>query len=323
MLNPFTMRSPLFLLLLFCSWSARGQEQLSQLFDSLPGGHLPVIATFKSDHIINAQSNETLHQHDLVLAITHRFDDIAGSYGGVQTLFGLDNSTDIKIGFDYGITDRLMAGIARAKGAPETRLSGVPFNSLRQLWALKLKYKLFLQTNDNALPFSVTLFSQALVSSMPAVDDPTSDSHFQAFGDRWGWVFQSILARKCNDHLSLALLPTYIGRNRTAYGDMHHLFALGLGGRLRLTKSMALLWDGFWPFRSRRSRDYFSSKGIRFYPPLAIGWEIQTGGHVFHLVFTNATAIMEEQFIPYTTRSWGKGAFRWGFTITRTFTLSR
>jgi hypothetical protein len=103
---------------------------------------------------------------------------------------------------------------------------------------------------------------------------------------------------------------------------MNNLFALGIGGRVKITKTMAIVADYFLPFRSSESRNYFKQKGVRFYQPLAIGWEIQTGGHVFHINFTNSTAIVENQFIPYTTRSWAKGQFRWGFNISRSFTLS-
>jgi hypothetical protein len=84
---------------------------------------------------------------------------------------------------------------------------------------------------------------------------------------------------------------------------------------------MAIIADYFIPFRSSTSRDYFSANGVTFYAPLSVGWEIETGGHVFHIDFTNATAILGNQFIPYTTRTWTKGEFRWGFNISRTFTL--
>lgn len=315
------MKAFLFICLCFSFMNARGQDDLRRLFDTLPPGHQPVIATFKSGNIINAQSNETVHKHDLVFAITHRFGDIGGSYGGVKTLYGLDNSTDIKIAFEYGISDRLMIGVARTKGAAETRFTQVPFNSLRQLWEFKIKYRLLQQTTDSHQPFSLTLFANAVASSQPAFEALSSDIHFQQFSDRWSFIGQAILTRKMNDNLSLAILPTYFRRNFVAFGDEHDLFALGFGGRLKCTKNMAILFDGFMPFRSKESVAYFKSNHIRFQAPLAIGWEIQTAGHVFHVIFTNATAILENQFIPYTTRSWGKGAFRWGFTISRTFTL--
>lgn len=321
--NKFTMKITLTLLLLLPLLNAHAQNELSKLFEDSSGSkaHQKVIATFKSDHIVNAQSNETLHQHDLVLNITHRFDDIAGSFGGVKTFFGLDNSTDIRIGLEYGITDRLTVGFARAKGAPATRTDGIFFNSLKQLWEGKIKYRLWQQTEDDHVPFAVTIYANAVVSGQPAFDDPSSDIYFQEFSDRWSFMAQAIIARKFNDNFSLAILPVYIRRNLVAFGDQHDLFALGIGGRLKVTKTMALVIDYFFPFRKEENRTYFKEKGVNFYNPLAIGWEIQTGGHVFHINFTNSTAILGNQFIPYTNRSWTKGEFRWGFNISRTFTL--
>lgn len=310
------------LLLIPVYWNVIAQDELADIFtDSSSKMHQKVIATFKSDHIVNAQSNETVHQHDLVFDIAHRFDDIAGDFGGVKTFFGLDNSTDIRIGFDYGITDRLTVGVARAKGAPEVRSHEVSFNSLRQLWEAKLKYRLLQQTIDDHVPIAITLFGNAVVSGQSAADAPTSDIHFEEFGDRWSFMTQAIIARKFSDRFSLAILPTYIIRNLVAYGDMNHLFAMGIGFRLKVTKTMALIMDYFKPFRSQDSEQYFGQHDIKFYSPLAIGWEIQTGGHVFTINFTNSTAILGNQYIPYTTRSWAKGEFRWGFNISRTFTL--
>lgn len=308
----------------FLSIPALAQDKgLAQLFadSTLIPERQPVINTFKSPVIVNAQSNETLHKHDLVFNISHRFDDIAGNNGGVKTFFGLDNSTDIKIFFEYGISDKLTVGIGRAKGAPEFRYINVPFNSISQLWEGKIKYRLLQQTTDNHIPVAVTLFANAVVSSRSSDPSPSSDAHFQNFSDRWGFTGQVIFARKFSERLSIALLPTYIRRNYTAFMDENNFYALGLGGRWQFNPHMAIIVDYFIPFRSQDSKDYFAENGIKFYAPLSVGWEIETGGHVFHIDFTNATAILENQFIPYTTRKWGKGEFRWGFNISRTFTL--
>ena len=309
------------LLLILLFRSAAAQDDLAKLFTDSTADRQPVAATFKSDRIVNAQSNETVHRHDLTVNISHLFDDLAGSHGGVKTFFGLDNSTDIKIGIDYGFTDRLMAGISRSKGAAEVRNGNVYFNSLTQLWEGKLKYRLLRQTEDNHIPFALTLFANAMLSTRSALEDPSSDIHFQDFSDRWGFMGQIILARKFSRNISFAILPTYVRRNSVAFMDENDLFALGAGGRVKLTSRTAILFDYFFPFRSKKSKDYFKQQGVDFYPALSVGWEVETGGHVFHLSFSNATALLENQAIPYTTRSWLKGEFRLGFNIERTFTL--
>jgi hypothetical protein len=293
------------------------QEDLSKLFDDAEKDRLPVIATFKSPRIINGQSNETIHKHELLFTVMHRFGDIAGDNGGIKTFFGLDNSTDILIGFDYGLSDQWSVGLGRAKGAPNGTST-----QQRQLFYVNTKYKLLQQTMDNQVPVSVTLFGNTVASTMEKLEQEASDANFQQFGDRMSYVAQAVIARKFSDNLSLALLPTYVRRNYVPFQDMNNLFALGIGGRMKVSNWMALVVDYFLSFRSEESKDYFlQQKDFKFYNPLGVGLEIETGGHVFNLSFTNSTAILENQFIPGTSSNWGDGEFRWGFSITRTFSL--
>lgn len=306
----------------FCLSSLlKAQDDLSKLFDDTGQNevHYPVIATFKSPHIINGQSNETMHKRDLLFVVMHRFGDIAGSFGGIKTFYGLDNSTDILIGFDYGLTDNWSIGTGRTKGSP----NGVNTDQ-KQLFYLNTKYRLMHQTVDNHFPFSVTLFGNGVVSGMDKSDRITSDAAFQKFSDRMSFTAQAIIARKFSDNVSLAVSPTYVRRNFVTFMDMNDLFALGLGGRMKFNRRMAVVVDYFLSFRSRENKDYFlQQKGFRFYNPLGLGLEIETGGHVFNLIFTNSTAILENQFVQSTSSSWTKGGFRWGFSISRTFTLSK
>src|SRR5690606_12220023 len=134
--------------------TAAAQNDLSKLFEDSAAGnrHLPVIATFKSTRIINGQSTETRYKHDLVFIVQHRFGDMAGSNGGVKSFFGLDNSTDIQIAFEYGVSDKLTLGTGRNKGAPNGTNS-----SLKQLYFLNLKYRALQQSTDNYVPVSITL----------------------------------------------------------------------------------------------------------------------------------------------------------------------
>ncbi|MEL7589251.1 MAG: DUF5777 family beta-barrel protein [Prolixibacteraceae bacterium] len=304
-----------------CLPGLMAQEDLSQLFgepDSVKKG-LPVMATFKSPRLINGQSTETIHKHDLLFVVTHRFGDLAGSEGGTKTFFGLDNSTDIQIALDYGLSDNWNVGIGRAKGAP----NGVSTHQ-SQLYYLNTKYRLIRQTEDNRTPVSLTLFGNSVVSGMKKVDIETSDAAFGKFSDRLSYVAQAIIARKFSENLSLAMLPTYVRRNYVSYMDMNNLFSLGFGGRMKVSRRMAVVADYFLSFRKDDSKDYFSEqKDLRFYNPLGLGLEIETGGHVFNLSFTNATAILENQFVPSTTSSWADGEFRWGFSITRRFTTGK
>lgn len=281
--------------------------------DSISTGREEVEATFRSTRIINSQSIETIHKHELDFKVDHRFGDIAGTNGGAKNFFGLDNSADIKIGFEYGITDYLNVGIARAKGA--TRVT--------QLYEANLKYRALRQTVDGKIPLSVTLYTSLTIPGVEADQQNAGEAtSYRQFSDRLNLVGQLIIARKFGSNFSLALHPTYIRRNTTAsYDGAQDLFAMGIGGRLKVSRRMALVMDYFLPFRSTASKERYADAITALYNPLGVGLEIETGGHVFNLNFTNATAIQEMQYIPETTSSWTKGQFRWGFTISRRFSL--
>lgn len=272
-----------------------------------------VEATFKTTRIINSQSTEILHKRELDFKVDHRFGDIAGTRGGAASFFGLDNSTDIRIGFDYGISKNLNIGIGRSKGA--TRVS--------QLYNINIKYILLRQTTDGKSPLSISVYNSLTIPGVKAdTENNNGATSYRQFSDRLNISAQLIIARKFGSNLSLAFHPTYIRRNTTAYYDnQKDMFALGVGGRLKVNKRMALMIDYFLPFRSEASKNKYKNEITELYNPLGIGLEIETGGHVFNLNFTNATAIQEMQYIPETTTSWTKGEFRWGFTISRRFSL--
>jgi hypothetical protein len=136
-------------------------------------------------------------------------------------------------------------------------------------------------------------------------------------------VIQLIIAKKMGK-VSVQLNPTFVNRGYAVTYDKKRLFALGGAVKLPLSGRINLVVDYFHPFRDQASKDAFkANENIKFYDPLGVGFEVLTAGHIFRLNFTNSTEILENRFIPRTITSWGEGQFRWGFTITRNFTLWR
>ena len=64
---------------------------------------------------VNGHTVNTLEKKVLDFRITHRFGEI-GTPQSYRTLFGFDNSTDIRIALEYGITDKIMTVLDDAKG---------------------------------------------------------------------------------------------------------------------------------------------------------------------------------------------------------------
>jgi hypothetical protein len=270
-------------------------------------------ATFKGTHLINARTNETIKKHELDFRVSHRFGDLGGEFGGIKRFYGLDNSTDIKISFDYGISDRLTFGIGRAKGATD----------IRELYEANLKFKVIRQGDDEGWPFTMTAFVNTVASGMSSNVKPNTPDHFEKFSDRLSFAGELFIASKISDGFSLMIIPAYIHTNYVTANDVNDIYAIGVAGRLKLTKRMGLVADYFRVFRDQKSIDKFKASGLTFYNPLGAGLEFETGGHVFDLTFTNCTSILENQFIPYTTTTWKMGQFRWGFNLSRIFSLKK
>jgi len=302
----------------FLSKIGFGQNNLSNILDKEVNDrenskrHF-IYATFKGTHLINAHTIETIKKRELDFRVAHRFGDIGGEYGGEKRFFGLDNSTDIKISFDYGISNRLTFGIGRAKGA----------TAVRQLYEASLKLKLIRQSENGGLPVTVTAFANAVATSMTSNVKPNTPDHFDTFNDRLSFVGELLIGCKISDGFSLMVMPVTVHTNYVIANDENDVYAIGVAGRLKITKRMGLVADYYKVFRNQKSIDKFKADGLTFYNPLGVGLEFETGGHVFDLTFTNCTSILENQFIPYTTTTWKMGQFRWGFNLSRIFSFKK
>lgn len=273
------------------------------------------VQIFSSEKAVNANTPETVGKGKMAFKVSHNFGDIAGKGGGLKNFFGLDNSTDVRIAFQIGLGKRFDIIAARAKGAGPQQRS----------FEMGLKYKLLEQMeNDPAHPLSVALFANTAIATNKASAFPNLDNSYKGFSDRVSNVLQLILARKMGK-VSVQLNPTFLTRGYAISYDQKTMFALGGAIRLPLVANkLNLLVDYFHPFRRQAVEDSFKvNNNFEFSDPLGIGFEILTSGHAFRLNFTNTTEILENRFIPRTISSWGKGQFRWCFTISRTFTLWR
>lgn len=262
--------------------------------------------TFKDTRVINMHSTEILKAGHLDVRIGHRFGDISGDRGGWPTFFGLENASDVLIGFEYGVSDKMMVGINRTKGSGELRQN---INGL-------VKIKLMSQNVDASIPFSLAILATGSFSTMPA-GGPGTLSEFQKMAHRASYHASFLLAKKISNRLSIQLNGAWTYRNLVQQSDKNDLVSAGVAARLQMTKALALLVDANFPFSDFRSKDN------GFYNPLGFGLEWETGGgHIFQMNFTNSTGMSETDYIPYTQSRWGDGEFRLGFTISRLFTLS-
>lgn len=296
-----SLRKTIFLLAgCLTAWNAAAQEADSLLKKLSPAdsSEIPVTA-FKSTRIALSHSSETQKKHDLDLRIRHHFGDIGGRFGGSHTLFGLDAASDLFIGLDYGISDRLTVGIGRSRQ--------------NELYDLYLKYKLIQQLEKRS-PISITVLVQPGLMAR----EPLTDTEFSDYSNRFSYLFQTVLSRKFSNALSMEMLPSYLVRVQAADPmDNNNLFSLDFAGRLKLNKRISLVAD----YQLVNAFGRPDNLTETHYNPLGVGLEIETGGHIFSLNFMNSEYILENNFLPDTKKSWNHGGVRFGFTISRNFTL--
>lgn len=276
-------------------------QQTDSLLNSLQSEKFTKVeSTFKSPHIVLSHSTETQKKYDLDLRIRHHFGDIGGEFGGAHTLYGLDVATDLFVGLDYGFTENLTIGFGRSKHD--------------ELFDLYLKHKILQQKNDGTMPINLTLFAQvALIARVPFNTD-----EFKLYSDRISYFVQPILSRKFSSRISAQVMPGLLIRSaNTIVNEPQNLFTLGFAGRIKLSKRLSFVADYTLVNGLSRPKEV----PVKYYNPLGVGLEIETGGHIFSLNFMNAEYINENSFIPDTKKSWGDGGVRFGFTISRNFSL--
>lgn len=252
-------------------------------------------ASFKTTRVINSQSLENTAGGVLDMKISHRFGFING---GPYELFGLDEAS-IRIGLDYGITDRLMVGWGRS--------------SFEKTYDVFAKYKILRQSMGKVkMPVTLSWYASTAITTLKFADE-TRENYFSS---RMYYTHQLILGRKFSESLTLQLMPTFIHRNLTKNeNEKNDVYALGVAGRQKLTKRLALNVEYFYLLPDQVNEKYRNS--------LSIGFDIETGGHVFQLHFTNSTSMIDRGFVTETVGNWLDGDIHFGFNVSRVFTIKK
>ena len=282
--------------LLFPRTAILAQDDLMALLDEEKGTETEYArASFKTTRVINAQSLENTAGGVLDLKISHRFGFING---GAYELFGLDEAS-IRIGLDYGITDRLMVGWGRS--------------SFEKTYDVFAKYKILRQQSGKSkMPVTLSWHASTAVTTLKFPDE-TRENYFSS---RMSYSHQLLIGRKFNENFTLQLMPTFVHRNLTKNEtEKNDVYALGVAGRQKLTKRLAINAEYFYLLPDQVDPKYRNS--------LSIGFDIETGGHVFQLHFTNSTSMIDRGFVTETTGDWLNGDIHFGFNVSRVFTIKK
>ncbi len=259
--------------------------------------------TWKSPYLINAYTTETERKGVLDFRISHRFGNIAGESGGGHSLYGIDQASNIRFSFDYGVTDDFQIGFGRSK--------------TNEHIDLLLKYK-FLKQQKGTMPISAVILSN---TAFTPKNDP--NEYITKVAHRFSNINQLIIGSKVNDKLSLLSNLSHFHKNLVIQKadaelprDQNDLFSIGVGGRYRLTRKLSLVGEYNYTFG-----EYRNSSEIEYYHPLSLGIELETGGHVFHINLSNSSGLIYQDLLDAGVGSWNDGEIKLGFTISRFFAI--
>ncbi|MDN5201381.1 DUF5777 family beta-barrel protein [Fulvivirgaceae bacterium BMA10] len=285
----------LFFLVLLAPNLINAQDDLLEILEKETSGDQEInytFATFKATRVINGQSVETTAGGVLSFIIGHRFGKIND---GFQQLFGLDQST-IRFGLEYGITDNLNIGFGRS--------------SFQKTFDGYLKYKFLKQsTGAKNMPITVALFSSTAINGLES-----DDTRKEFFSSRMSYTHQLLIARKFSNNFSFQLTPTFVHRNLVATTqDENDVYALGAGARYKLNNRVSINAEYFYQLPGENADKTKNS--------ISLGFDIETGGHVFQLHVTNSKGMVERYFVTETSGDITEGDIFFGFNINRVFTI--
>ena len=254
-----------------------------------------VTASFKTNRVVNLHSLESTAAGVLDVKISHRFGTLNG---GAYELFGLDNAS-IRIGADFGITDRITVGLGRS--------------SFQKTYDGFVKYKFLRQSaGKRTMPVTASLLASTAVQTLKW-QNPDRENYFSS---RLFYTFQMMLGRKFSEGLTLQLSPTLVHRNLVeTSAERNDVLALGAAGRIKLSKRITLNAEYIYVLPDQLAPGFRNS--------FSLGFDIETGGHVFQLHFTNSTSMIEKGFVTETNENWLDGGIHFGFNVSRVFTVVR
>ncbi len=253
--------------------------------------------TFKGTRVINSQSIEMLAKANMDYRICHRFGTLDQ---GAYNLYGLDQAYQ-RMSFTFGLSDLLNIEIGRA--------------SVNKIYDGTVKWKIMRQaSNDKNRPLSILYIANMAIQT--AKNTTTSYTPYY-FTHRLYYTHQLLIAKKFNEKLSLQLMPTLVHRNFIDSSKYKNtVLSMGICGRVKVSRKIAITGEYFYVLPNQISSFNYNNS-------LSIGCDIETGGHVFQLHFTNSTGMNEKGFIAETANSWTKNQIHFGFNISRVFYIGR
>ena len=279
------------------------QEDEEDLFAELDAisevTKLEVLATFKSTRVMFAQSTERVKKNQLQFRVSHLFGNLNS---GLNNLFGLDDVSNMHLSFDYGLTDKIQLGFARSNKPDKTLQFSTKWSIFRQ------------SSGKKAFPFSISYYGGLDIKTVTYFPKERNDY----FPGRIDYVNMFLISRKINKKLSLQLSPSHLHRNLTETKfDPNDLFSIGIGGRFMLNEHVSVNGEYFFALSNMNFKSAINQNALNF------GIDVETGGHVFQIYFSNSIALHPGKFLSNQNKKIIAGNIQLGFSIMREFSLNK
>jgi len=246
---------------------------LSSVFAQDDESKEPVRDIWAGGQLIDNQTTSTTMKGGLDFVIHHRM----GEMNTIDDLFGLFAPSNIRLGLNYGITDRLSVGIGSEKNSKMQEIT----------W----KYAILKQNNSGSIPVDVTYFGNFVID---ARNLEVFQSNFKLL-DRYSYFNQIIIGRKVTDRLSLEVAPSFTHFNKVDSTVQNDAFGISAGGRLKVVKEFTLIFE---------YNQGFFTKTLKYYqdmpkPDISFGMEVGTPTHAFQLFATTTNNIINQRNYVY------------------------
>lgn len=255
----------------------------------------PVKDIFGNGLIFDQQTVKSALPGAFEFVIQHRFGT---TKNGVQDLWGIYASSNVRLGINYGISKNLTIGFGTTR-----------YNKLQDLnWKLAI----LKQTRSNSVPFSLTYYGNIVLDARPK-DNFGPPATFK-YIHRFSFFNQLILARKFTNNFSMLAAPSISNFNAVNPGYSNANYSMSFGGRFKISKKMDLIAGYDIPLLSSKDSTIFKPQSN-----MSFGLEIGSPTHTFQVFVTNSDYLVNQYGLAYNTNSFKNNRLLVGLNITVRF----
>lgn len=240
----------------------------------------PVTEVFNSTTLIDNQTSVIPYKKGLQYNISHRFGKFEN---GIKDLYGIYAPSNIKMGLDYGLGEKLMIGFATEKN-----------NKAQEFF---WKYNIVEQTRSNSMPVTITYFGNMALDG----SDETDFGAEYKFIHRMSYFTQFIISRKFSDRVSFLIAPGFSHFNIADSIFQNQRITFTAGGKINVYNNISLLVEYDNSFSLNELEDYQKDNDPE--GNLGFAAEILSGTHTFQITLSQFRELVGQYNHAYNSNS--------------------